>query len=230
MGVPEARGHGGLLSFMRRGPLEDTQVLAGSLQNGQGGHCSSLSRISLQIVARNMGMTAVLCTLQDLFSGQQDSLCADVAAAAPDSLPLEGGLKLRLDSEVQPEPSLQLRLDSETHASENLGLRLGSGTQAGGALQPPGSNMQGDTPAADELPGSQEEGAQEEAAREMQDEDMGPATSEDAGTQSGDDADAEDAAAGAYVEPHMSFSEYQPHAVGGCSAQHWGYGQQCVLL
>lgn len=136
-----------------------------------------------------------------MFGGQQDGLDADLPAAAHDGSSLEGGLKLRLDSETQPADSLHLRLDSEAHASGDVQLPPGSETQPSGALQLcPGSAEQGDRPVADEPPGSRGEAAQEEAAHDGEDENMGPAGSEEAGTQSGEDADAEGSGAGACLE------------------------------
>ena len=200
---PEARGRVSLLSFMQNGPMEDTQVLTCTSHEIWGSEYGHSFLLLFGRVLRRRHVSRALHALQDLFSGQQDGLDADLPAAALPDTSLEGGLQLRLDLETQPEQQcLHLRLDSETHASADLQLHLGGEAQADTALQPCLRGLvQGEAAAADEPPGSQKEAAQEEAAHGGQDEEMAPASSEEAGTPSGDDADAE---AGVVLQNHFS--------------------------
>ena len=76
--APEACGRAGLLSFIRRGPMAETQVLASTLQTAQGlalgvKFYHIVLDMSCQFMAASP-LTVLDFTPQDMFSGQQDGL------------------------------------------------------------------------------------------------------------------------------------------------------------
>jgi hypothetical protein len=156
--------------------------------------------------------------MQDLFASEPGALgerSGFLPAAAVYSSESQQGLRLRLDSETQA-PTLALRLDSDTQAPD-LALRLDSQSQApllqlrlDSGMQP---DVDQDAAAAPEEPatvaGSQGEAGLAKSAEEEQNEEeddeetRGSGSEEEAGPDSGDEADGEAGAAPVHdCSPH----------------------------